>query len=329
MRFVHRILALVIGLFCFPYVAANVKAISAFESNQLDTAKQLFLQQIESGGEDAMSFHYLAKIALRNGDLDVAEEQIEKAAAIAPDSDLIQYEVARVMSHQAMNASIFSVTGYAKKALIAYKAAAKLRPDIIRYRQSLMNFYLKAPGMLGGDLELAKAEAKAIAELDEAQGELAIIDIKLNSGELTDEAGMYSAALTKFPNNVHILLRRGKLYQSKEKFSLAADDFRKVSKLKLGDNIEVLRLTALYEHGRNSVLSQNNLEEGLSALQLFLADYVYHEKLPTRPWAKYQLGQLLLIQGKSESAQTLFIEAKNTTTDSELIKLLKTELKKV
>ncbi len=302
--------------------------IIAFEQNDLAEAKNQFKQDLAKDNKDVIALHYLAKIALRERGLDDAEEYIENAQQLSPMNAEIQFDAGHIMGAQAMDSSIFSAPGYARKTLKAFKKAAELEPETLRYRQQLMSFYLQAPGLLGGDEELAMVEAKAIAEIDEVQGFLAMASIYQNSDEYDKLETLYASAQQKFPNNAHIFFHRGKYYQSQEKFNLAIADFKEVQTLKAENEEDFILYTALYEIGRSSVLSKSFLDDGIKALQIYIESAPYDNTLPPKAWAKYRLGLLLARNGDRVRARTLYKEARAETKDKTLLRKLKRALKK-
>ncbi len=230
-------------LVCLPITAAaaaansefNLAAIAAFDEHNLIHAKEMFKQSLEQNGSDVIALQYLGKIALNQGELDDAEEYIEAAQILAPINAEIHFDLAQIMGSQAQDASIFSVTGYIRKSLEGYKKAAQLEPEMISYRQGLMGFYLAAPGIVGGDKELAMVEAKAIAELDQMMGIVAIANVYQATGLHQKLKELYENAQESFPDNPRIIFSRGMYHQSQEKFDLAITDFRNIQTMKASD----------------------------------------------------------------------------------------------
>jgi len=307
---------------------ANPLAIEAFENNDLTTAKGLFEENIKKNPKDFVSLDYLANIALRQDEYDDAEEYIEKALNLAAMDAKIQFDAGKIMGAQAQDSSIFSAMGYAKKSLQAFKQAAQLEPDNIKYRQALMSFYLQAPGIAGGDVALAEAEANAIETLDPAKGFMAMASIYQKTDEVKLTAH-YAKLEQQFPDNAAVLFNRAMYFQSKEKFDLAITDFRKILTIKPTDEEDNSLYAALYQLGRTSLLSNDNIEEGIQSLQSFIETAPTHDSLPSKAWAKYRLGLLYVSQGDKKTAKELYQQAKNETKDETLLKNIKKSLKNV
>jgi len=329
LKMLPRVSYLFAAMFYLPMVSANPSGIAAFDNNDLISAKKLFHQSIEQNNKDAVALQYLGKIALAEGELDDAEEYIEKAQKLSPKDAEVQFDTARIMGAQAQDASIFSAAGYASKSLEAFKKAAQLEPDSVKYRRGLMNFYLQAPGIVGGDDKLAMDEALAISELNPIEGFVALASVYQNTKEEQKLQLLYQSAEKEFPNSAQIAYSRGMYYQSLEKFELAIADFRNVQTMQAENEEDVSIFAALYQIGRNSVLSKTNTEEGIKALHRFINTAPTHNSLPSIPWAKFRLGLLYVNKGDKESARKLYKEAKTETNDKTLQKKLKKKLRRL
>jgi tetratricopeptide (TPR) repeat protein len=310
-------------------VFANPEGMKAYEDRDLIEAKRLFSESLDVEKSNPTALHYLAKIALNEGEFDQAEEYIEKAIEAAPIDAAVHFDAARIMGAQAQDSSMFSAPGYAKDALKAFKKAAELEPETIQYRQGLMSFYLQAPGFLGGDEKLAMAEANAIAQLDPAQGFVALANVYQSTDKEEQLALHYASVDDKYPDNASILFNRGLYYQTQEEFSKAVSDFKKVQTLKPSAEDDQSRFAAQYQVGRSSVLSKSNYEEGIQSLQQYLDSAPDADGLPSKAWAKYRLGILYKQTGDKKMAKSLYKQARAETKDKQLLKSLKKSLKKL
>ncbi len=319
---------LIASLLNTPLSLANPAAIKAFEKNNLTIAKTLFEENIKKDPKDFVSLDYLANIALAQSEFDDAEEYIEKALKYATNDAKIQFNAGRIMGALAQDASIFSAMGYAKKSLQGFKKATILEPQNIKYRQALMSFYLRAPGIAGGDLKLAEAEANAIVALDAAEGYIAMANFYHSTDEEKLKAH-YDQLDISFAENPAVIMNRAMYYQSKELFDQAFADLNRVLAIKPIDETDRTQFSALYQFGKTSLLSNKNIDEGIKSFQLFIDTSPELDSLPTKAWAKYRLGLLYLAKGDKKTAKDLYQQAQNETQDESLISNVKKSLKKV
>ncbi len=317
------------GLSYMPFSFANSDAVDAFELKNFAVAKDLFTESLKENDKDATAIQYLGKIALHEGEFDDAEEYIEKAQKLAPEDASIQFDAARIMGAQAQDSSIFSAPGYAEKSLNAFKKAATLKPDEIKYRRGLMEFYLFAPGFVGGDEELALVEAEAINKLDEVKGFVALVAVYQKTEDTKKIEALFKEIESKFSKSPSVFLQRGFYYQSLEQYDKALLDFKIASKMKPEDEEDSSVDAAFYQIGRNSVISKSNYAEGISALKTYIETNPAYPDLPSLAWAKYRLGLLYVGSGDKKSGKVLYKQAKKETKDKGLLKQLKKSMRKV
>jgi Tfp pilus assembly protein PilF len=71
---------------------------------------------------------------------------------------------------KAQNAGLFKQAFLAPKVKKAFEKAVELNPKLIEAHIGLAQYYWKAPGIMGGDMEKAWKEADAVIQLDEIRG---------------------------------------------------------------------------------------------------------------------------------------------------------------
>lgn len=131
---------------------------------------------------------------LASNGIDAAEAKALAFVSAAPNSAESHYWLGAVYGQQAMAAGIFSKMGYAKKVKLEFEKAAALDPKHIEARFGLLQFHLQAPGIAGGDEDVARAMAVELAAIDPVSGHRARATLKFNDD---DESGgmseLYSA----------------------------------------------------------------------------------------------------------------------------------------
>ena len=127
-------------------------------------------------------------------DLNGAQVKALAQVTANPNSAEAHYWLGAVYGQQAMAAGIFSKMGFAKKVKLEFEKAAALDAKHIEARFGLLQFHLQAPGIAGGDADVAKQMAVELANIDVVSGHRARATLKFND---KDEAGgmaeLYSA----------------------------------------------------------------------------------------------------------------------------------------
>jgi Flp pilus assembly protein TadD len=97
------------------------------------------------------------------GDYKKAVDLLEKALAVSPGSSECELWLGRAWGRRAEIGGWLMAGMHASKARQCFEKAVALDPKNREARNDLFDFYLNAPGFLGGGLEKAEASAKTIA----------------------------------------------------------------------------------------------------------------------------------------------------------------------
>src|ERR1017187_3671397 len=104
------------------------------------------------------------------GEFKKATEALEKAAALAPGDSGIHLWLGRAYGRRAETSSMIPAPGLATKARQAFERAAQLNPSNLEAQSDLFEYYLEAPGFLGGGFDRAAATAAQIARISPSEG---------------------------------------------------------------------------------------------------------------------------------------------------------------
>jgi Flp pilus assembly protein TadD len=130
----------------------------------------------EDPAPDADAYLLTGKNYFMSGDYRKAIEFFERALAISPASSEYELWLGRAWGRRAETGSWLMATSHASRARQCFEKAVALDPHNREAKNDLFDFYLNAPGFLGGGMEKAEAAAKSIAgerppeyEFEEAQ----------------------------------------------------------------------------------------------------------------------------------------------------------------
>jgi tetratricopeptide (TPR) repeat protein len=143
------------------------------------------LQSIPS--KDAPVFELIGQNYYMLTDYKRSTEWLEKAVAAAPaDSDYALW-LARAYGRRAETSNPFMAPSHASKARRYFEKAVELDPKNLEAMNDLFEYYLEAPGFLGGGSDKAQALAARMAQLNPAEGFWA-------QAKLAEKRKEYSAA---------------------------------------------------------------------------------------------------------------------------------------
>lgn len=120
------------------------------------------------GKDDAASHNLLARAYYEEDQSDQAIEQANKAVELAPNNAEYHLWLGRAYGQKAEKANVFRQTGLAGKVRDQFEKAVQLDGGNADVRSDLAEYYIDAPGMMGGGVDKAKAQADAIAGKDPA-----------------------------------------------------------------------------------------------------------------------------------------------------------------
>ncbi len=203
----------------------------AFMAKDYSQATSLFEKQLEQNENNVVAYLYLAKIAVKKEDLDLAEEHILEAGELIEDNSEkaldknIQGEVfhwlGSIMEMQAEKSSIFSMSRYAKQSLKGYLKSVELLPEKLQYREGLINFYLGAPSLLGGDIDKAIKHAKITFDQNPNFGFKMLVNSYEKNGDTQLVLATYKLAIEKYPLDAELLLMRGTYWKTEGNYDSA------------------------------------------------------------------------------------------------------------
>jgi tetratricopeptide (TPR) repeat protein len=172
----------------------------------LDRASKLYnltefqqsLQVLQAvSGKSAAVYELIGRNYYGMGDFKKATEALEKANALESGNSEYQLWMGRAYGRRAETSSMITAPGFANKARQAFERAAQLNPDNLDAQSDLFEYYLEAPGFLGGGFDKASATAGQIARINAAEGHWA-------QAKLAEKRKEYSAAEAQLRRAVEI-----------------------------------------------------------------------------------------------------------------------------
>ncbi len=124
------------------------------------------------------------------GDFKKAVGTFEKAVAADPRNATYQNWLGKAWGRRAENANVFQAPGFASRAREAFEKAVALDSAHLEALSDLFQYYLEAPGLLGGGLDKARGLLPRIKQADPAEYHSAL-------AQIAEKTKDYSAAETQ------------------------------------------------------------------------------------------------------------------------------------
>jgi tetratricopeptide (TPR) repeat protein len=277
-------------------------AIQLYGRGEFRQAVGIFQQSAKSSPKDAETRFWLAKSYMKIQEWGSAIREIEKAVELQPANPRYHLWLGRACGERASRAFFTSALSLARRVLKEFKIARDLAPKDPGIRFDLLEFYLQAPGIIGGGKDKAQTEAQSIANINPVKGSTARATIFCNDKKWDKAKAELTQATEDYPKNADVfkdladfLLDRqdseGALYYGEKALALDSQSKRTqlivaVAKTKLGKDLDQAAAT-LRELAAGPLLDED----------------------PSFEEANYWLGENYLARGDKAKARDAFKSA--------------------
>jgi tetratricopeptide (TPR) repeat protein len=134
-------------------------------AGRVDQATQMLEQQIRAA-PTAEAYNLLCRAHFELDEWDAGIPACEKAVSLDPANGLYHLWLGRIYGEKADRAGFIKAAGLARKVRVEFEHAAELEPNSWEARTDLAEFYLEAPGIVGGGEDKARAQAALLAPLN-------------------------------------------------------------------------------------------------------------------------------------------------------------------
>jgi len=221
-------------------VLLSFAMLSLASGAELDRARKLYnLTEFEQSlkllqglpEKDAAIYELIGRNHYMLGEFKKASESLEKAAAADPENSEIALWLARAFGRRAETSSPFTAPGYASKARQWFEKSVELNPKNTEALSDLFEYYLEAPGFLGGGLEKARGVADQISELDEAEGHWAMAKLAEKRKEFSSAEEQLRRAIDASPQRIGRLIDLAKFLAKQGRFQEADQNLARAEKI--------------------------------------------------------------------------------------------------
>jgi tetratricopeptide (TPR) repeat protein len=256
---------IVIGVIAFAALALGAPALEEaqqlYNRTEYQKALNILLPLPE---KDAKTWALIGRAYFMSAEYKKATEAFDKAVALQPSSEYVHW-LGRSWGRRAESASIFMAPSFASKARQYFERAVMLDTSNKEALNDLFDYYMEAPGFLGGGLNRAEALVNRIAALDEAEGHYARAQLLDRRKEFDAAEEHLRRALELAPRQVgrvidlaSYLSKRGRVQESEAVFAQAE---------KMAPNTP----RVLYERAQTYIRDQRNLTEARQLLKKYIA----------------------------------------------------------
>ena len=215
--------------------------------------------------KDAHVWELIGRNYYMQGDYKKATESFEKAVAASPEDSSLALWLGRAYGRRAETASPFTAMGNAGKARQFFEKAVELDPHNIEALNDLFEYYLEAPGFLGGGLDKAVATAEKIKALDEVEGHWAQARLAEKKKEYSSAEEQLRRAAELAPQQVGRVLDLARFFSKQGRYQEADQTFQRAEKLAPNSP------KVIYARAETYVKSKRNLDAAKTLLRKYIA----------------------------------------------------------
>jgi len=306
-------------------------------------AKELFLQAVKDDPRNPEAYYYLGVLSIRN-DYEGAIDYLQKAIDLSDTSARYHLMLGNAYGAKAQRAGVFSKFAAAKNCKEQYLAAINLDPKYTQGRMSVIEYYLQAPGIIGGSVEKAMAEADTIKTYDPYDGYLAEGRVHQYKKEADQQEQCERKAISINRKRLDAYRALWLLYMG-QNMGTKADALFKEATEAVDDQSDLYYWVGLYYTGKNDLATARRmfdvalkkdpgniavyyqygkldlqagmyLERGLASLDKFLHG-PHTRNAPDPEYAYWRIGMIYEKLGKVDSARIAYRKSLELNPDLE------------
>lgn len=259
-------------------------------AGRVDQAMQILEQQIRTA-PTAEAYNLLCRAHFELEDWDAGIPACEKAVTMAPDNGLYHLWLGRIYGEKADRSGLLKAAGLAGKVRSEFERAVELSPNSWEARTDLAEFYLEAPGIVGGGKDKARAQAELLIPLNPSMAHWVRGRIAEREKEPAVAEQEFRAAVTASQGGARAWLNLAGFYRHANRFE------------EMGQALHSMESSRIDHPGAfvdgASMLLRADLDYPLAIqlLRIYLASSNTAEEAPVFK-AHYLLGELLEKQGE-------------------------------
>jgi tetratricopeptide (TPR) repeat protein len=302
LKIVYGLAALVFFTISMGAIArADADPAVLLKAGKADQALHTLNGVIANDPKDASAFNMLCRVYYQVELWDNSIRMAEKSVSLDPQNSLYHLWLGRAMGRKAEEANSITAFGLARKVRTEFERAVALDPNNLPARADLAEFYLEAPGFLGGDKNKARQQADFVAKHDPALGHYMYARLEEKQGNSGAEAE-YKKAIAAGSSPAYYWVELAHFYRRTGRL---ADMEGAVNQA-----LNAARPDDVTEFDTASLLLQasRNFAGAIQMLRHYIAQENTAEDGPVFQ-AHYLLGILLEKQGKKKEAIAEFQSA--------------------
>jgi tetratricopeptide (TPR) repeat protein len=275
--------------------AADESAPALLAAGRADDAITTLHSKINSSPNDAEAYNLLCRAYFSMSNWDRGISACEKAVALDPNNSRYHMWLGRIYGEKADGSNFFSAASLAGKVRTEFETAVRLDSNNVEARSDLGEFYLEAPGIVGGGRDKAEAQAQALSALDPARADYLKGRIAEKKKDIVTAEKEYRAAIEASHGSALTWFNLALFFRHQQRWNDMEDAIQHAV------SAQVDRPEIIMESGEVLLRSGRNFPAAVQYLRRYLALNSKVEEAPAFK-AHYLLGTALEKQGDKQGA---------------------------
>lgn len=226
--------------------AADLTADALIANGHFKRAREIAEAAYKAHPEDAHANYVLARIQHEFTNLDQAAKLGETAVRLDPKSSAAHRELGEIYADQADHVSFLKQLGFARKIHAEFDAALAIAPKDPDNLFDQVQYFMEAPGVVGGDKSKAAQVANELVQIDPARGYLALAYIARTEKQDDKLEGLYQKAVEANPRDYEAQITLANYYVSPQHANFGQAEQHSQAALDLNpDRIDAYRMLAI------------------------------------------------------------------------------------
>jgi tetratricopeptide (TPR) repeat protein len=280
------------------------QAINAFNEERLDVAKPLFEVAAKNAVSKNEALVYLGRIAFEEGYEEKAKEILSSSIDIEPNSSDEYYWLGRAYGELAIKANVLKQASYATNVHKYFQLAADANPNNVMAQRGLFEFYLIAPGIVGGSTEKAEQTLSIIRKLSVVDADIKQLALLNKKGDKEKSLAQARLLVTNYSFSAEALFNAGHVLREHKQFPESIKAFEAAAKVPVTRDNRLFVEHSAYHFSETCQWANIRVDEAIANLERLISART-NDKRFNKNWPTWTLAKLYRQKGDQQKFESL------------------------